>query len=373
MKEVLEKIFTVNLGVKDWDRVLVFTDLIREDETISGDERQKREALRRIARDAAEAGKRFCNTIYIEFPSVGSHGAEPPVELWEVAFGPHIIWHMKDRKVFEKILAKKADEGDMKVAGAIVREYSDDAPSAVIALSNYSTSHTKFRDLLTRCAGTRYASMPLFEESMLKGAMTVDWSLLKERTERVASLLNGGDNVHISTPNGTSISFSIKGRMADSDTGILTKPGSFGNLPAGEAYLAPLEGTAQGTLVLDWAPTRKLKSHITLKVQDGKVVKVRGDEEFADDLRVKIEKNPLFGNIAELGIGTNDKASRPDNILETEKILGTIHIALGDNSGFGGKVRVPFHQDFIFFKPTVEVEKDGEKIVILKDGEPQFY
>lgn len=372
MKEVLEKIFTVNLGVKSRERVLVFTDLIREDETISDDERVRRETLRRIAQDVAEIGKKFCTTIHVEFQSVGSHGAEPPVELWEAAFGPHIIWHMKDRKVFEKILAKKADEGDMKVAGAIVREYSDDAPSAVIALSNYSTSHTKFRELLTVYAGARYASMPLFEESMLEGAMTVDWSLLKERTEKVAYLLNGGDSVHISTPNGTSITFSIKGRKADADTGILTDVGAFGNLPAGEAYLAPVEGTAQGTLVLEWAPTRKLKNPVTLKVQGGKVVKVAGDEEFADDLRGKIEKNPLFGNIAELGIGTNEKASRPDNILETEKILGTIHIALGDNSGFGGKVKVPFHQDFVFFKPTVEVEKGGAKIVILKDGEPQF-
>lgn len=372
MKEVIENIFTMNLGVKNWDKVLVFTDLITEEEKISDDEKRRREALRRIAKEVAEAGKRFCNTIYLEFSSIGSHGAEPPVELWEVAFGPHIIWHMKDRKVFDKILTKKAGEGDLKVAGAIVREYSDDAPNAVIALSNYSTSHTKFRELLTVYAGTRYASMPLFEESMLLGAMSVDWTVLKERTEKVASLLNGGTNVYISTPNGTSINFSIKGRKADADTGILTGVGAFGNLPAGEAYLAPVEGTAQGTLVLDWAPTRKLKNLVTLKVQDGKVVKVSGDEEFADDLRGKIEKNPLFGNIAELGIGTNDKASRPDNILETEKILGTIHIALGDNSGFGGKVSVPFHQDFIFFKPTVEVEKGGEKITILKDGEPRF-
>lgn len=372
MKEVIENIFTVNLGVKNWDRVLVFTDLVTAEEKVSDDERRRREALRRIAKEVAETGKRFCNTVYMEFPSIGSHGAEPPVELWEAAFGPHIIWHMKDRKVFDKILSKKADEGDLKVAGAIVREYSDDAVSAVIALSNYSTSHTKFRELLTVYAGTRYASMPLFEESMLSGAMSVDWNVLKERTEKAASLLNGGDKVYVSSPNGTSITFSIKGRKADADTGILTGVGAFGNLPAGEAYLAPLEGTAQGTLVLDWAPTRKLKNPITLKVQDGKVVKVSGDEEFADDLRVKIEKNPIFGNIAELGIGTNDKATRPDNILETEKILGTIHIALGDNSGFGGKVSVPFHQDFIFFKPTVEVEKGGERIRILKDGEPQF-
>ena len=68
---------------------------------------------------------------------------------------------------------------------------------------------------------------------------------------------------------------------------------------------------------------------------------------------------------AELGIGTNEKASRPDNILESEKILGTIHIALGDNSTFGGKVRTPFHQDFVFFKPTVTLILTGGKRKLL--------
>lgn len=372
MKEVIDRIFTVNLGVKKWEKVLVFTDMIREDEVASDDERQRREALKRIAKEFTDAGKQFCDTVYMEFPSTGSHGAEPPVELWEAAFGSHAIWHLNDRKVLDKMLSKKAGEGDLKVADAIVREYSDDCPNAVIALSNYSTSHTKFRDLLTRVASTRYASMPLFEESMLRGAMTVDWNLLKERTERAASLLYGGDSVHVTSPNGTNITFSIKGRVADADTGILTELGAFGNLPAGEAYLAPVEGTSQGAMVLEWAPTRKLRNPVTLTVQDGKVINVSGDEELAVELAGKFRENPLFGNIAELGIGTNDKASRPDNILETEKIFGTIHIALGDNSGFGGRVRVPFHQDFIFFKPTVSVDKNGERVFILKDGEPCF-
>ena len=86
----------------------------------------------------------------------------------------------------------------------------------------------------------------------------------------------------------------------------------------------------------------------------------------------RIAEDPLKGNIAELGIGTNDKATRPDNILETEKILGTVHIAIGDNSTFGGKVSVPFHQDFIFFKPTMIVKKGCESVEILNNGYPNF-
>ncbi len=94
-----------------------------------------------------------------------------------------------------------------------------------------------------------------------------------------------------------------------------------------------------------------------------------GDEPFAGKLQRTLGKDPLLGNIAELGVGTNDRATRADNILESEKILGTVHIALGDNSSFGGEVRVPFHQDFVFFSPTLEAARNGERKTLIRDGE----
>jgi leucyl aminopeptidase (aminopeptidase T) len=104
-------------------------------------------------------------------------------------------------------------------------------------------------------------------------------------------------------------------------------------------------------------------------VKNGFVVNVSGEDEYAEYLSTKLSERKENRNIAELGIGTNDRATRPDNILESEKILGTIHIALGDNSSFGGKIKTPFHQDFVFFKPTVTlIRKDGSKKDILKSG-----
>jgi leucyl aminopeptidase (aminopeptidase T) len=97
-------------------------------------------------------------------------------------------------------------------------------------------------------------------------------------------------------------------------------------------------------------------------VNDGSVSAVSGPDEYAGYLTMKLSERKENSNIAELGIGTNDAATRPDNILESEKILGTIHIALGDNSSFGGTIKTPFHQDFVFFKPTVTLlHKDGSK------------
>ena len=121
--------------------------------------------------------------------------------------------------------------------------------------------------------------------------------------------------------------------------------------------------------MIEWAPTRQLKSPVALTVKDGFVEEVSGDEEYAGYLRAKLSERRENANIAELGIGTNDMAKRPDNILESEKILGTIHIALGDNSSFGGNVSTPFHQDFVFFRPTVGlIRKDGNREILMKEG-----
>jgi len=211
--------------------------------------------------------------------------------------------------------------------------------------------------------------MPLFDEKMLEGAMRVDYKKMLKRTRGIAAIVNKSERIEIQTPNGSEISFSKKNREVKADTGIITEPGTFSNLPAGEVFLAPIEGTANGKLVLEWAPTRKLKSTVTLHIEKGLVTNVEGKEKYVSYLGDKLSEQKENSNIAELGIGTNDRASRPDNILESEKIFGTIHIALGDNSSFGGTVRTPFHQDFVFFKPTVTlIYKNGRKRFLLKNG-----
>ncbi|RJQ20802.1 MAG: peptidase [Nitrospiraceae bacterium] len=353
----MNNIFKTNLGIKKTERVIVFTD---------GHTRN----LKRTAKRIAEAGKKFTPHIkYVEYRSTGGHGVEPPAELWREAFGENVLRELKLRKLLRPLLDKKTTESRNREIEKIIRAHRKDAVDAVVALSYYSTSHTKFRDFLNRACGTRYASMPLFDEEMLKGAMKVNYRRMLKKTEDIAKTVNECEEMEIKCANGAFITFSKKGREAKADTGIITKPGAFSNLPAGEVYLAPVEGTANGRLVLEWAPTRKLKSPVTLQVENGFVTKVEGKEKFAGYLKEKLSEKKENANIAELGIGTNDRASRPDNILESEKIFGTIHIALGDNSTFGGKVRTPFHQDFVFFKPTVTlIYKDGSRKILLKNG-----
>lgn len=367
---VFRNIFRVNLGVRRTEKCLVFTDILSPREQIGPYEAERRSRLRCLAFLASEIGKGFAkNVVFHEYIATGSHGAEPPVDLWEKAFGKKTVAALEKKGLLGPLLEKKAGASDLDLAASIIERRKTDAADAVVALSNYSTSHTRFRDFLTRLCATRYASMPLFEVSMIEGPMNVDWKQLSRNTKEIARRMGGAEAIEISAANGTKISFSVKGRKALADTGILTKPGSFGNLPAGEVFLAPLEGTATGKLVLNWAPTRELKSPVTLIVKDGGVKEVRGDEEFAGQLRKKLDEREENRNIAELGIGTNSMAKRPDNILESEKIMGTIHIALGDNSSFGGRVETPFHQDFVFFRPSVVlVDKRGGKTVLMRRG-----
>ncbi len=356
-QKAIENMFEVNLGIKKKERVLIFTDGFNS-------------SIKKTGKRIYNTGKKYTDYIqYIESNPTKCHGTEPSEDLWEAAFGSHTVNELKKQKLFQQLLLKKIGKKKLTEVENIIKSNKKDAVAAVIALSYYSTSHTRFRDMLNRICRTRYASMPLFDEKMLSGAMTVDWKSMHERTRDIARIVNRYERIDIDCPNGTAISFSIQGRKALADTGIITKSGQFSNLPAGEVYLAPLEGTANGQLVLDWAPTRKLKSPVTAYVEQGMVRKLEGKEEYVKVLEDKLNEKKENRNIAELGIGTNNRAKRPDNILESEKILGTIHIAFGDNSSFGGKVSTSFHQDYVFFNPTVTlISKKGNKRVLLQKG-----
>ncbi len=366
----LREIFRTNLGIKKNERVLVFTDKFTKKDQMSPEEKERWKRLGDIALLTSETGRSIAReVIFREFPSRGGHGIEPPESIFKLAFGVGAIKELKENSLLRPILNKKINPEQLTLAERIIKKYCEDTVDAVVALSNYSTSHTRFRDILTRICGARYASMPLFDVEMLEGPMDIDWKGLEKKTLAIAKVVNSAEEIRITTPNGTRIELSKKGRRAVSDTGNLRRRGSFGNLPAGEVFFAPLEGSAKGRLVLEWAPTRRLNSPIILTVKDGIVTNINGDEEFVSILNKKLDERKENANIAELGIGTNDRAAHPANILEAEKISGTIHIALGDNSSFGGRVKTPFHQDFVFFKPTITLKnKDGSKSILMSRG-----
>jgi leucyl aminopeptidase (aminopeptidase T) len=235
------------------------------------------------------------------------------------------------------------------------------ACDVLIAPTTKSLSHTEARRA-ANAAGARAATMPGITEEMMARTMAADFSTLRPRSREVARLLTEGSEVRISSAAGTELTLGIEGRTGLSDDGDLSAPGSFGNLPPGEAFLAPVEGTTNGTLVIDgtmW-PVGRLSEPLVFEIAGGYVRDMSGRH--ADEVRAVLEPHgPEAYAIAELGIGTNEAAQLTGNVLEDEKILGTIHVAIGDNHTFGGTVRVSSHQDGIVLDPTLSI--DGKTVV----------
>ena len=67
----------------------------------------------------------------------------------------------------------------------------------------------------------------------------------------VCAALDGGSEARITCANGSDLRLGLEGRTAIADAGDLSARGAFGNLPCGEGFIAPLEGTGEGTLVVD--------------------------------------------------------------------------------------------------------------------------
>ncbi|HVM35319.1 MAG TPA: aminopeptidase [Actinomycetota bacterium] len=233
-----------------------------------------------------------------------------------------------------------------------------------IAPTSKSVSHTAAR----RAAndnGARAATMPEVTEDMLVRTMSADYGAVKRRSQAVAALLDSGREVRITSAAGTDLTLAIEGREGIADDGDLGAPGAFGNLPAGEGFIAPLEGRSHGRLVVDgtiW-PIGRLDEPLAITIEDGYAVDFDGPA--AGRFRAVVEPHgkEAFA-VAELGIGTNEAATLTGNVLEDEKILGTIHVAFGDNHSFGGTIRVSSHQDGIVVSPTLRI--DGTTVV--EDG-----
>lgn len=225
-----------------------------------------------------------------------------------------------------------------------------------IAPTSKSVSHTEARHQATR-KGVRAATMPDITEEMLERTMGADYDAIRQRSRALAELLTEGEVVRITSPSGTDVTIPIGGRSGISDDGDLRQEGAFGNLPAGEGFIAPVEGATNGRIVFDGSvwPIGLLEEPLVLEISEGYAVDITGPS--AARWRALIEPygRDAFA-VAELGIGTNEKAKLTGNVLEDEKILGTIHVALGDNHSFGGRIRVSSHQDGIVLGPTVTID-----------------
>ena len=234
----------------------------------------------------------------------------------------------------------------------------------IIAPTSKSISHTNARRNASK-NGVRIATMPdILEETFLR-ALDANYWQIAERSQAIAGLMVKTKIIRVKSPSGTAITFSKEKRMGLIDAGILINPGDFSNLPAGEVYVAPIEESARGTIVVDgsMAGIGLLEQPLTLDIKYGFAESITGYGAEKLSQMLKPFGRPAF-NLAEFGIGTNDKARLCGSPLEDEKVIGTVHFALGDNITMGGKVSVAIHLDGIITKPTVWFDEQ----LIMKDG-----
>lgn len=245
--------------------------------------------------------------------------------------------------------------------------------NVIVAAASTSLYHTEAKAEAQRAGARGVLNAPYTAEEWTQGAMTADFHQIRTMAEKLRDLLKVGKQIHLISPAGTDLMATIESRKPVGWlTAICHEPGQISALPGGEVSLPPVEGTAQGRIVIEqvMSDLGRIETPLELIVQNGNVVEVRGGSPLqAEKLREILHTIPNSPNIAEIGIGLNPKARLTSQISETKKRLGTAHLALGDNArDYGGNVECAVHLDGMVLDVTIEL--DG--VTLVDRGKPVF-
>jgi aminopeptidase len=232
-----------------------------------------------------------------------------------------------------------------------------------ILVTDRSLTHTRARREATK-RGARIATMPSITEDIANRCLDIDYDALKTESNRIHEILKKAEKVKVTTEAGTDITFTPgKGDFFGKNGGSFDFPGAYGNLPEGEVAFAP--SNCDGVFVVDmsFADCGLLKSPLFFKVSGCVVKEITGQN--SENIIKRLDKvGARAYRVAELGIGLNPKAKIIGNILEDEKVIGTVHVAVGNNVTFGGDNDVPIHLDGVISVPDIFV--DG--VMLMEKG-----
>lgn len=256
----------------------------------------------------------------------------------------------------------------------------------------------------------RGAWTPGITPDMMNRTAAIDYKELQSRCASLTEIFKGAVSVRVTAPGGTDIIIPINGRSLLSDDGDFSKPGSGGNIPAGEVFISPVVGGSklkaadgslleqqcdgcEGVIVYDGSMTFSdgdsiLETPITCKVEKGYVTDISGGAEARRLLKtiMEAELRPFVlekegklpqgqaaiykknaRNIGELGIGLNPAATITGNMLEDEKAFHTCHFAIGEN--YDNDAPSLIHLDGVVREPTIILTYgDGSTRTILQKG-----
>jgi len=258
---------------------------------------------------------------------------------------------------------------------------SSENPEICINLLRDMAEETPFRiqliNLETRKRRSRLGHCPGITLDMLtKGALALSAAehlKMQSYADKIVATMNRSIEVRVTSPSGTDLTFSTRGREFWSDTKIDLQKPRWTNLPTGEVAVAPVENSLEGTLICDKVVggigiTRDL---VQIVARKGKIQKIDSADK---PLRTRVIKalntDAWASTVGEFAIGVNSKARFTTHFLETEKIKGSAHVAFGHNLDFpGGKNPSATHMDFFISKPSVEIRfGDRSSEPVLKNG-----
>lgn len=256
------------------------------------------------------------------------------------------------------------DDGEMKgeppkrVVDAMM---TSDVILATLNLDNTQIiAHTKARNVATNEKKARFGMAPI----LLPNITHDDIMKIRERTERVAGIMESGKIARITGPEGTHLTFSVEGRKCERLRASMWEPGEWGAVPLyAEAALAPVEGTANGKYVVNgfFEYVGKVVKPFAWIIKTGRIVEVLGEGREAEKCRKILAAADGNGtNIAELGVATNHLLTYKgfSGTITDKMILGTLHIACGKNTTFvGGDVYSNIHHDAVSAGMTLVIDE----------------
>ncbi|MCW4037648.1 MAG: aminopeptidase [Candidatus Bathyarchaeota archaeon] len=211
-------------------------------------------------------------------------------------------------------------------------------------------------------------------DMLTEGALALsssEYAQMDFQANTIISAAKGAEYIEITTPQGTNVTLSIRGRGFFKDTTIT--PTKWGNLPTGEVTVGPVEDSLEGKIVCDMAigGIGPLHKNLTIVCKAGRAILLDGGStRVLNRVKTALSTDAMASVVGEMAIGLNPKARIVDEFVETEKVYGTAHIAFGRNIDYptGGANDSANHMDFLMSEPTVVAVFPDEKIELVRDG-----
>ena len=325
------------------------------------------------------------------------------------------LMYQPDKTSFDnanpEVLAAIASEPEVCFSISNIKLGKDPGATAKPYKTDDGQEYTHIFDYLMDGKKTmRGAWTPGITPDMMNRTAAIDYKELQARCASLTEIFKGVVSAHVTAPAGTDLIVPINGRALMADDGDFSKPGTGGNIPAGEVFISPVVGGSQlkaadgsvleqqsdgceGVIVYDGSMTFSdgdsiLETPITCKVEKGFVTDISGGAEARRLLKtiMEAELRPFVlekegklpqgqagvykknaRNIGELGIGLNPAANITGNMLEDEKAFHTCHFAIGEN--YDNDAPSLIHLDGVVREPTIVLTYgDGTTRTILENG-----